>query len=512
MVLIDTARTLDEDIGTPCTDYESMQEAWELILDIDGGTRGMREARTRRLPQKSLEPDESYNERLGQTLLYPGFSDAIRKLKSKPFAKPVTIAGQDALHPALAHIRDDADNAKKSITSFARDMYEDALKFGLSHFIVEFVKRDPLRPVTSDETRSGKAHPYFVHAKATSLIGWQSEYNKDTERWELLNARIREVRKEARGNWGMTDVVYIRVLTRNEWELWRHVKDKTYELVEKGSHGLGIVPLVTVYFDQTAFMCARPPLEELAWTNLAHWQVYADSRNSLGVASVPFLSENGVPQDKLNEKFVLSAGRVHRSAASPSNHSIAWVETNGTALQASSDHLRELESRMQMLGMQPLIDPSSARTATEVGAEHSANNVSIRDWVGRMNDALYEGYRIASLYIDKANAKLPEDFAVQVHSEFELLSRSDADVQMLLQLYAAGAIKLRRLLIELQRRGIFGEDFKLEEELADDADEKDYLSDEMLARIDAMRARRAGGDKAKDDPNGDPDDEEKDAA
>ena len=85
-----------------------------------------------------------------------------------------------------------------------------------------------------------------------------------------------------------------------------------------------------------------------------------------------------------------------------------------------------------------------------------------------------------------------EEFRVAVWDKFELEARSDSDMMHLLQMRASGDISQKRLLIEAKRRGKFGEDFDVEEELeeSNESEMPGAPTPEQLAQLAQVRAAR----------------------
>ena len=69
--------------------------------------------------------------------------------------------------------------------------------------------------------------------------------------------------------------------------------DKDYKQVESGEFSLGEIPLVTIYSGKTDNLVSKPPLLDIAYLNLAHFQRQADLIHSLHVASQPMLVMEG---------------------------------------------------------------------------------------------------------------------------------------------------------------------------------------------------------------------------
>ena len=62
---------------------------------------------------------------------------------------------------------------------------------------------------------------------------------------------------------------------------------------ESGNFSLGEIPLVTIYSGKTENLVSKPPLLDIAYLNLAHFQRQADLIHSLHVASQPMLVMEG---------------------------------------------------------------------------------------------------------------------------------------------------------------------------------------------------------------------------
>ena len=52
--------------------------------------------------------------------------------------------------------------------------------------------------------------------------------------------------------------------------------DKDYAQVESGEFSLGEIPLVTIYSGKTDNLVSKPPLLDIAYLNLAHFQRHED--------------------------------------------------------------------------------------------------------------------------------------------------------------------------------------------------------------------------------------------
>ena len=125
--------------------------------------------------------------------------------------------------------------------------------------------------------------------------------------------------------------------------------EKDYELVESGDFSLGEIPLVTVYAGKTDTMTSKPPLLDIAYLNLAHFQRQADLIHSLHVASQPLLVMEG--WDDQTKDMAIS---VNYAMATQPGNKVYYVEPAASAFEAQAAEIQELQLQMATLGISTL--------------------------------------------------------------------------------------------------------------------------------------------------------------
>jgi hypothetical protein len=145
---------------------------WRLIWDILGGTRTMRKAGKRWLPREPAEEPAAYRVRLLRSFLFNMFGDALEKLSAKPFQQEVTIEpNKDVLPEPLEPLLSNTDLNGMDLTEFARKVFKDALKYGVTHVLVDTPVIDGLPPeaklTIADEQRLD-IRPFFTHVSPPS--------------------------------------------------------------------------------------------------------------------------------------------------------------------------------------------------------------------------------------------------------------------------------------------------------------------------------------------------------
>ena len=196
-------------------------------------------------------------------------------------------------------------------------------------------------------------------------------------------------------------------------------------------------------------MRGAPPLEDLADLNVAHWQSQSDQRNILHVARVPILFGAGF---EATAKIVVGAGTMARSTDPAAT--LSYVEHSGAAIGAGRDDLKDLETQMQVMGLQLLL-PSPNKTATGEIRDDVKENSQLAMMAKALEDAL-EG----ALGFMAAFEGGGEDAggSVTVNTDFGVASRDAADLRALTEAARDGHITAATLVRELKRRGVLGDD------------------------------------------------------
>jgi len=447
--------TEKESVRTPSVAYRRMNETWKLHHALHGGTPAMRNAGEEYLPREDKEEPLRYKARLARSVLYSALSDTVDKLTAKPFSRPIVVESE--LPDPLNSLLPDADGTGRSITNFAADVFWDALAYGKSHVLVDFPDASGVR--TLAEERDLGLRPTFTHIRARDLIGWREENNSLTQ--------IRYVRwvMRPRGEFGDQEVEQVVVWTP-EWisEYEQNSEGKWVQVSQK-ANTLGKIPLATLYTNRVGFMESEPPLDDLAWLNLLHWQSSSDQRNILRFARMGILFAKGFTQEEIDDGITVSVNSLNFSTRADSD--LKWVEHRGTAIEAGAKDLRELEERMEVLGLQPLIERSSHTTATGMAINENKAHTSIQAWITSAEALIRLAFEYAA---DWSAVQLPEDAKFDIFSDFGISVRAANNVAHLIAARKAREITRETFLQELKRYAVLDEslDVGLEAERLDE--------------------------------------------
>lgn len=454
--------TVTPDVSTPSEVNLEIVEHAALPRTLMGGTHAMRKAGQKYLPKETAETDMAYEARLKRSTLYNAFGRAVRSIVGKMFENGIKL--DEGISEAIKPLLEDVDLQGRDLSAFVHDITEDAMQVGLAHILVDFPTTEAAagKVMTVEEEKAIGARPYWIHIKAEKILGFKKKRINGVDK--LVQVRIKEKALEENGPFAEQKVEQIRVLTPGAWQIWRKVSatggnDKdTWAIHASGTTTLDFIPLITVYTRRTGYMKGRPPLEDLAYVNVAHWQSSSDQRNIVHVARVPILFGTGFEEpSEGTAKVEIGMGRMIKQVAGAT---LAYVEHSGNAIASGSDDLKQLEDKMAVLSMEPVLQNApGSQTATARALDTAEAQSTLSTIVDGVSDAIEQALIYTGAWI-----KIPEGQcgSVDVDMDFALAMQDSPGLQELSKARMAGDISRVEYLTELKRRGILRKDYDIE--------------------------------------------------
>jgi hypothetical protein len=466
--------------------YQYIEPIWMMTEDLMGGTRAMRAAGQRYLPKEKAESQEAYTNRTKRSFLFNGFRKTVRSLAAKPFRKPITVG--DDVPDDVAGLMDNVDNMGNALSVFAPALMQTFMQYGAAHILVDM----PALPEGSTQAtvRAAGARPYWIAVSPLQLIGWRHSIGPDGST-QLDQIRILETVTEPSGDFG--DVTYdqVRVISREDWQIYRRKKTENAEgwtLHQQGPNPLKIVPLASaVWGDANDVMVGEVPLEDLAWLNVEHWQSSSDQRHILHVARVPILHWSGAPMED-DGNIEIGPNRIVRSPDASSK--LEYVEHTGAAIQSGRQDIEDIEQRMALMGLELITRRSGDATATEASIDEARADSQLGLMVEKVSDLIENAMGFTMLYL---GGRFEDGGSISIFNEFSILANSAEMARLLLEMRKGNEISRQTFLDEVRRRGILPDDFDAEAEIA-------TIEQEIADQI----ARMGLGDNMSEDDDGQP--------
>lgn len=347
-----------------CLAYCYQREHLKLVNDIWGGTSHLRRLGGEYLPQEPKESNLAYKIRLQKSVLYNGFKKSIEGLTGMVFkTDPIsssTFSGK------TAGIVQDIDYCGTPLNIFCSNVFEAALRDGHTYIYVDYSVQNPSVVSRKDEEIVGN-RVNWVHILKSQVINWKTE-TLITGEVRLVMAVIKEETAAPEGLYGEKRITQYRVLYPGRWEIYQENKQSVkpedkFTLIKFGNTApLDYIPLIPVYCKKTGFFTSEPPLLELAYLNVAHFQIYSDYRHILHVANVPILWFIGRNKNDKNQEVGPNAGVDLNNGGS-----MGFAEHRGSAIGGARTELQDLEERMSAMGLEMLAPKANKIqvTATE---------------------------------------------------------------------------------------------------------------------------------------------------
>lgn len=465
-----------DDPSRPCDAVAAMSTAWRMVSDLLGGTAAMRASGVRHLPQFPHESARAYEIRRCTAVLFPAYARTVSILTGKPFSKPITVG--DDVPPRLAGWLDDVDREGRNIDAFAAAVCHDALAYGISGILVDAPPSPGARTVR-DEAEAG-IRPYFVHVKHGDILGWRTESRGGSER--LAQLRLMESVEEPEGRFGVKLVPQVRVLEPGRWETYRKVADKSgresWALHDRGTTSIDEIPFVPVYGYRKGFMAGVPPMLDLAYLNVEHWQSSSDQQTILRTVRVPILFAKA-----MSEQDTLAIGAGTMIQAESPDADMKYVEHTGSAIEAGRASILDLEDRMRQVGAELLVIKPGNTTEVQTRSDNEPAMCDLQ----RIMQSLEDGLDLALYYMARFVGE-PEGGRVAIYGDFGVATLAEASAQLLAGMHADGSLSHPTLLSELKRRGVLSADVDVDAEVAATAVERTAAKALADAREDAMIA------------------------
>lgn len=151
-----------------------------------------------------------------------------------------------------------------------------------------------------------------------------------------------------------------------------------------GKTSLKEIPVAIVYGRKKGILQSQPPLLDLALINVSHYQKYSDFSIYLHIASRPILWFRNRDTNKTVEVI-----GPYSSIDVTADGQVAFAETTGAALEAASNDIKDLESRMSVLGLSLLVKRTGSQvTATEERGDQIQESSDLETAARSMRDVI----------------------------------------------------------------------------------------------------------------------------
>lgn len=474
----------DPSFVSAASDY--MRRRSKLCRDLRGGTAEMIKPGNveEYLPQYEGETTEDYKDRIGFASLRNFYAQAVSTILGKMFAQPPKL-NDDVPDPLKEDLKD-ADLNGNDWTIVAEKLVDPALDEGISWLMVDYHDVPSAGNLSlADEARLG-VRPYWIVIPQSNVLGVRYSFTNGI--FQISQFRYWTCITEDQGEFGEYYKEQIRVVEPHRIRIFE--RDETNKWVQTADgdkpNTLGEVPICPLNLKEDGnHYNALPPLEDLAYMNLEHFQIRSDQRRALSVASFPILAQYGVDVKAGSVKI----GPMSSVAFEDEKAKMEWVESQGIHLLAGDRELMRLEGHMRTFGLS-FENPQMYATATGRNIDASDAIAPIQRWAFRLRDTI--NY---ALYFHAKWRKIKDGGTVNVNTSFLKNSLTVEGLKLLVEALKIGKITPEAFLERMKDYGILGDDFDVTAEVDEQLKQAVKAAKDAVALEKAKAKTNATGDK-----------------
>ena len=436
---------------------------WKIIRDTFAGEREVKSARQEYLPLLGCMEPEDYEEYLNLATFYNMVGVTVSSLLGTMFRRnPVIDNFPTKLQSGLKSISKD----KLSLLLFMKQAAQEVLSVGRYGVLL-------------DMDRGGVDDPYFAGYIAENILDWKTEE---------VNGRIcptRIVLRELRlsdDELTHTKVFYTsyRVLTLefNE-ELGRlvymqrlHFRFNADAELNENDTVIEFMPTMRGNpFDFIPFIffgsfsntpeCNRPPMQDIARLNIAHYQNYASYESGLFYTGQPVYWATVNDGGEQTREYKLGPRMVWLLGA---NERAGLLEFNGQGLKFLENAIQVKEQQISTLGARLMGTQGQATSESDNQLKLKERNEQAM--LLNISQALDEGFSMLlkwyAMWRDVRESEADE-ISVQINKDFLLDNIGARELRAVQSLYESGAIPIEVLYDHLRKAEVVPDYMNLEE-------------------------------------------------
>jgi len=472
MATVKSTDSLLEGVDSTHTEYSLYENDWQLISDIKEGERQVKSQGTLYLPKLQGQDDKEYKAYLQRGVFYNATARTVSGLTGAIMRKPAVIEAPNKIEGFFDSITPDGYNIQETIKSTA----ESLLTYGRHGILVDF---NDLQEV------------YYTEYTAQEILNWRTELIDGKKVLTFLTLSEIDERQDPDDEFNTNYYEQIRVLKLdsetgylvvNLFERqvadttaadnnkkvseggWTQVavsgENKDHYPTKMGGEKLDYIPFVFFGAVRNTADINKAPLLDLSYVNIGHWKVTCDYYHGLHFCALPTPYALGI-RSKENFNIGPSVAIVSENEQAK----VGMLEFTGQGLSAVRDALKDLESKMAVLGARLLEEQKRAAEAAETLVIRSAgDSATLSSISGNLDRGFEEAILYTMLWFN-----LPEteasNISVKCNKDFVAAQLASSEITALLKALQTGNISQRTFLYQMKQGEILPDNWTIDDEM-----------------------------------------------
>ncbi|MDX7985991.1 DUF4055 domain-containing protein [Xenorhabdus sp. 12] len=412
--------------------YTEFLPEWNMIGDCVDGERVIKSRKERYLPHPAdkKEKDDASNKRYERYLLRASFINATGRtligLLGIAFNKPVKID----ISGGIEYLKTDINGEGQPLTQMIRDALSQVLQRGRAGLLSDFSG-------SGIQSEAEKGRPYIRLFTAKEIINWRVTNGKTS----LVVVHYKEPK----------DTDYFDLQLIDHWIELRLIEGKAYsrhwyqdgnliahdwvELKDATGQPLSELPWSWIGSMNNDHTPDAPPLADIAYVNIKHYQAEADIAESAHTVGQPMVALTGLTEawaDKyFSDGFTVGS---RNGVLLPQNADMKFAQPEERNIQITVAERRE--KQMAMLGAKLVERGTSARTATQAEDEAQTDNSVLSLCAGNVEQAFNRAFQFCIQFAGSGEA------AIELNKLYDIARLDSAAITALLASVQSGAMRM----------------------------------------------------------------------
>ena len=465
---------------------KKQQTALAIVRDLEAGGLRVKMRGAVYLPQAPGEDSREYAIRLARSVFFDVFGRTVEGLVGQVFRRDPVLG--DDVPAAIQQHCENIDLAGSHFDVFARDILQDAIVSGHAAILVEFPTTGGTQTAADEMGTSAPIRPYWVPIMKDNIVSWRTTIVAG--RSVLTQLVLKECTYVPSGQFGEKEQTRYRVFQRTDaglvtFQLLQIDDQRNVMIVGQGTYqNQTEIPVAEVVTSgRKGLFESDPPLIDLAFLNIAHYQQYSDYSHSIYKTCVPILTLLGF-QSTNNDGSPVNIVVGPNTVLIDANHDAKaqYVSHDGRALDQCKQALDDLKSDMGTLGIS-MLSPSrrTAETAQAKQLDKSTEDSALAVTSRGLQDGLERALSFHAKYL-----RLDTGGSVMVNREFdEQTMQADMLTAWTGAVQNAG-IPERYMVEAMQSEGLIDPDEKVDDIVAEMEANKAAADAQKAAELAAM--------------------------
>lgn len=434
-------------------EYQSKRQKWS---DIYEGGEQMQQRASVYLPRHTCETQAQYNVRIEMSS-YRNFAAPIVDVFSASIneKRPPLVIPDD-----LESMRTDCDRTGTDADVFFGDITRMCAAEGVRFVLVDMPPT--IGATRGEDLQAGRRMvPYFVEIEADSVLSWAYDDFGQLSRVTIAGTRLID-----NGPFEEFDEIKeVTIWTRKEWVRYSTgSKNSNYVETGRGSHPLGVVPLVPFVFEpmkKKDGMGGVSVLDDVVGQILKVFRLDSMRIKSLFDSAVALLVGRGVDAESMKNFYKSSSNLI----CIPQDSAISFIEPSGTSYDAQEREANATIASIREIAMRQLRAPSlSVESADAKRLDRAQLDSQLVRFAKVSQSAEEQCWKLAARWLG-LNVK-DGDIAAPYNTDFVSDEEKAAKLERLINLQREGIISKQTVRESEEVKAIAPEGWQPEDEAA----------------------------------------------